>query len=197
MPQKPTRSSQNFGAVFLEETEATVVVFDLRGFSRLSAALAPLDLGLALGHYYEHAEGCVLAHKGRLVKFAGDAVFAAWLANETSDHKQKAVAAVAEANLTRPAWLERNQGAGMPVLDYSVAAATGPVLAGHIGTPRHKSFDVLGAPVNTAAKLTTVATARGVDHLLALQVPEHASVEVEGIEIGGQMIRLFRLGAGA
>jgi adenylate cyclase len=181
------------GALFLQETSASIVVFDLRGFSALAATLSPLDLGTALGHFYTEAEAHVLEHNGRVVKFAGDAVIAAWLAHEVPDHNILAMATVAAVHSSKDAWLERNRQAGFPPLDYSISAATGPVLAGQIGTERMKNFDVLGEPVNIAVKLTTVATARGLPHLTSFAVREFDAVEVEGIELGGKRLRLFRL----
>jgi adenylate cyclase len=180
-------------ALFLQETDATVVVFDLRGFSRLANTLAPLDLGLALGHFYGHAESCVLPHHGRIVKFAGDAVLVAWLANEESAHKRRALDAIEQARAQKKDWLLQNAVQGLPVLDYSIAAATGPVLAGHIGTDRFRMFDVLGDPVNVAAKLTTTATARGLDHVIGFHESTHATQEIESLEIGGKVVRLYRL----
>ncbi len=174
--------------VFLHETEAAVLVFDLSGYSRLCAELSPLDLGVALGDFYDHVEKIVDTHGGRLVKLMGDAVLAAWLANETGFPRPAALSAVADALRQRPAWI-----AAHPDLAYTIAAAAGPVLAGQIGTERHLGFDVLGAPVNTAFKLTSVASAREVDHVLAVAVPEHPAVEVEGVELGGKRLRLFRL----
>jgi adenylate cyclase len=174
--------------VFLHETEAAVLVFDLRGYSRLCGALQPIDLGLALGRFYTHVEGIVLANGGRLVKIVGDAVLAAWLANETGFPRPAALGAVAQSQRERPAWVAAN-----PDLDYTIAAAAGPVLVGQLGTQRHRAFDVLGEPVNAAFKLTSVAAAREVEHLLALVAPEHPAVEVEGVELGGKRLRLFRL----
>jgi class 3 adenylate cyclase len=180
-------------AVFLHETEATIVLFDLQNFSKLAATLAPLELGLALGRYYAHAEACIEGAGGRLVKFAGDSVVGAWLANEVPMPRVQAINAVVAAKRERPAFLARCRAEGMPELEHSVAAAAGPVLAGQIGTDRHKSFDVLGEPVNVAFKLAATAQARGVDHLLAVAVADHDAVEVEGIELGGKLLRLYRL----
>ncbi len=180
-------------AVFLQETEAAIVLFDLRNFSQLAATLSPLDLGLALGRYYAHAEKCIEGAGGRLVKFAGDAVVGAWLANETPWPRAQAVGAVVAATRERAGFLARCRAEGMPELEHSIAAAAGPVLAGAIGTERHKSFDVLGEAVNVAFRLASAAQARGVDHLLAIAVPDHDCVEVESIELGGKLLRLFRL----
>ncbi len=195
--------------LFLEETDAAVVVFDLRSFQQLAANLSPVDIGAALSHFYAHAEALILGQQGRVVKFAGDAVLGAWLAHDGAaqgEHAQselvrrQAVKTVAAAHAGRQAWLDDNAGRGVPSLDYTVVAADGPVLAGHIGTERFKTFDVLGGPVSAAFKLTAVASARGLDHLLTVTVTEIGevpTVEVEGIELGGKLLRLHRLQSGA
>jgi adenylate cyclase len=180
-------------AVFLHETEAAVVVFDLRGYSRLCVELAPLELGLALGRFYRHVERCVDAYGGRVVKLVGDAVLAAWLANETAWPRRAAIAAVAGAQRDKPAWLDEGRRERAAHLDYSVGAAAGPVLAGHLGAERHRAFDVVGEAVVQAFRLTSVAGARGEDHLLAMTVPDHPAVEVEGVELGGKLLRLWKL----
>jgi adenylate cyclase len=180
-------------AVFLHETEAAVGVFDLRGYSRLCAQLAPLELGLALGRFYRHAERCVDAFGGRVVKLVGDAVLAAWLANETAWPKKAAVAAVAEAQRKKREWLDEGKRENAPLLDYSIGAAAGPVLAGQLGAERHRSFDVVGEAVSVAFKLTSLATARGDDHLLAMTAPDQPAIEVEGVELGGRLVRLWKL----
>ena len=193
MPRRPVRKSQTFGAVLLQETVGTVGVFDLKGFTALASSLPPLDLGVTLGHYYGFAEICIQENDGRLVKFMGDAVLAVWLQSDVRDHQKKALGAVGQAMGEKPKWMEENQGRGLPSLDFTVGVATGPLLAGQIGTASNRSFDVLGAPVVVAMKLTGLATSRGVDHLLALAEPQPECVEVEGVEMVGKLWRLFRL----
>lgn len=180
-------------ALFLELTEGTVVVFDLRDFSRMAATTMPLELGAALSNFYVHAEKHILGNSGRVVKFAGDMVLGAWLEKQVRDHQRQALQAIVDSATTRAEWLDKTARLKLPRMDYSVAAASGSLLAGQIGTPRMRTFDVLGEAVNIAAKLTTVATSRDVPQLFSFAVPEIASVEVEGIELGGRHIRLYRL----
>jgi adenylate cyclase len=183
-------------AVFLHETEAAVILFDLLGFTRLGAKLSPLDLGLMLSCYYAHCEGCIENHGGRLVKFAGDAVLGVWLADETTRPGPRALASVAAARKERSAFLARCRAEGIAELDYTVAVAVGPVLVGQICTERLRSFDILGETVNAAFSLAAAAQARGVDHLIAVPADGDdlgALVEVEGIELGGKPYRLHRL----
>jgi class 3 adenylate cyclase len=190
---KKVQTVNDMDALFLEETAATVLVFDLKGFSRLCAELAPLDLGAALSAFYVHAEKLILGHEGRVVKFAGDMVLGAWIAKQSKDHQRKALDTLAQSHAERDAWLEKNKKYKLPALNYTVACASGEVLAGSIGTPRMRGFDILGEPVNIAWKLTSVASARQVPHLSATAINQVPMIEVEGVELGGKKIRLYRL----
>jgi adenylate cyclase len=184
--------------VYLQEGEATVVVFDLRGFSSLAAQLSPLDLGAVLSRFYDHCEHHVLASQGRVLKIMGDMVTSAWLGADVDDHRRLAVGAISAIVRAQPAWQKENAGFGIPHLEYSVAAASGRVLAGQIGTDRMRNFDVLGEPSSIALKLTPLATARGVSNLVTAEVLMSPAgrlpgVELEGVEIGGRPLRLYRV----
>ena len=183
--------------IYLQESEATVVMFDLRGFAHLAATSSPVDLGAALSRFYDHAEALVLGHQGRVLKFMADLVTAAWVSGEVDDHRARALAAVRAASTGAAAWQAENARHHMPVLEYSVAAASGKVLAGQLGTDRMRAFDVLGEPVAICGKLTVVATVRGVANLVTAEsLPvggRHGVMEVEGIEIGGRQLRLYKV----
>ena len=188
------------GSMFLQVTDATVVLFDLKSFGKLASRLGPLELGASLARYYEHVESVVLGHGGRVIRFVGDLAVGAWLASATEDCSRQALQALAEAHSKRPAWIQAGIDLGMPLLDYTMAATAGSVLVGQIGTERMRSFDVLGEPVTDARKLTTLANARGLDHLFTFETLEAipasdrpSAVEVEGIELGDRSLRLFRL----
>ncbi len=184
--------------IYLQESDATVVMFDLRGFSTLAATLTPVDLGATLSRFYDHAEHLILDQQGRVLKFMGDIVTAAWLGNEVADHQTRGLTVVREAVKTALGWQAQNERYGMGKLTYSVAAATGHVLAGQIGTDRMRAFDVLGEPANIVAKLTVAATMRGLSNLITHETLPGGTrpvgvVEVEGIEIGGRQLRLYRV----
>ncbi|HZS41570.1 MAG TPA: adenylate/guanylate cyclase domain-containing protein, partial [Polyangia bacterium] len=124
------------GTMFLQEVDATVVLADVRDFSPLAAQLGPVDLGLALSRFYEHLGEIIEKHHGRIVKFIGDGVLAVFIRGGTRDHRLNALDAVAEAVTTRQAFLDENVKLKLPVLDYSVGAASGSVLAGEMGTQK-------------------------------------------------------------
>jgi adenylate cyclase len=182
--------------MFLQEVEATVVTHDVKGFMVLAAQLGPVEMGGELGRFYEHVADHVTAEGGRVVKFVGDAVLSVFLGKK--DHRATALRAVQRCLKAREAWLKESADAGRPLLDYTIGASSGPVLAGDVGIPKLRSYDVLGRPVNFAFRLCTLAASRGVTHLVTADVYEGAKVpprgiEVEGVEFGGKALRLFRL----
>jgi class 3 adenylate cyclase len=76
--------------------------------------------------------------------------------------------------------------------------ASGCVLFGELGTARQRAYDVLGNSVTMAIRLSRLATVRGVPYLVAsgtiqaLLEPARV-IEVEGAELSGKMVRLYRL----
>jgi adenylate cyclase len=184
--------------MFLQEVEATVVTHDMKGFGVLAGQLGPVELGIELGRFYEHVADHVTAEGGRVVKFVGDAVLSVFLGRK--DYRAAALRAVRRSLQEREAWLAQAADSSRPLIDYTIGAAGGPVLAGDVGIPRLRSYDVLGRPVNFAFRLCALAAARGVSHLVTADVYEGAKdpppgIEVEGVEFGGKALRLFRLEA--
>ena len=182
--------------MFLQEIEATVVTHDMKGFGVLTEQLGPVELGAELGRFYEHVAEHVTAEGGRVVKFVGDAVLSVFLGKK--DHRAAALRAVRRSLQARDAWLKEGTDACRPLLDYTIGAACGPVLAGDVGIPKLRSYDVLGRPVNFAFRLCALAAARGVSHLVTADIYEGAKtpphgIEVEGVEFAGKALRLFRL----
>jgi adenylate cyclase len=187
--------------IFLQEMTSSVAFFDVRRFSVMSAQLGPVDVGVALRRYYEHVEGGVLSRDGRIVKFMSDGVLAIFPSVGDKDHAGNALAAVRDLGAAAGEWLEENQRMDLPALEYSIGVASGGVLYGELGTAKLRAFDVLGLPVIQAIRLARLATVRSTPHLIAgssigasrLQVP---SIELEGVEIGKERVRLYRLLSG-
>ena len=183
--------------IFLQEMQATVVFFDVRRFSRLTASLGPTDLAVALGVFYRHVEEHVLGQGGRVVKFISDAVLALFPSVGGADHAGQALSMLGTLGERAGDWHAGNRERGLPELVYSVGAATGAVLHGELGTDRLRAFDALGRPVTLAVKLAQLATVRDVPHLVTGGTVEAASadvpcIEVEGFEFADEPVRLYR-----
>jgi adenylate cyclase len=186
------------GTLFLQEVDATIVLADVRDFSPLAQQLGPVELGLALGRFYEHVGGIVEGHHGRIVKFIGDGVLGTFIGG---DHRLNALEAIAEMVKTRQKFLDENVTKKLPVLDYAVGAASGAVLAGELGTDKLRFYDVLGQPVNQAFRVTALATRRNVSNLIdagtyeGVKSPDKrpAAIETDAAELAADKLRLFKL----
>jgi class 3 adenylate cyclase len=186
--------------MFLQETDATVLNFDLRAFTMIATHLGPVELGGLLSRFYEHAEAAIDAGGGRLVKFMSDVVMSVFVDGQHGQahggHRKGALAAIRHARASRAAWLAENQKLKLPLLSYSMAASSGKVLIGQIGTARQHAFDVLGKPANVAYKLTAIATVRDVDNLVTADVlagDTKGAIEAEVANIGGARHRLYQV----
>jgi len=135
----------------------TVLFADLQGFTTLSEMLGE-GIVPVLSEYLETASSAVIAHRGEIDKFIGDAVMAFWGAPiENPQHARDACAA---ALAMQRAMMARQ--AQMPaadprrVLRVRVGINTGRMLVGNIGSSDRLNYTVIGDPVNVASRLESV-----------------------------------------
>ncbi|MCK6548088.1 adenylate/guanylate cyclase domain-containing protein [Myxococcota bacterium] len=148
--------------------EATVLFSDIRGFTTISEALSPEELGTLLNRYMTPMTDLVFAHGGTLDKYIGDAVMAFWGAPiEQSDHALRAcrtaldmIAKVAELN-------KEFEAAGLPRIAIGIGLSSGPMTIGNMGSDDHFSYTALGDRVNLGARLEGQTKDYGVDILIS------------------------------
>jgi adenylate cyclase len=142
------------------QLEVTVLMSDIRGFTTLTrqrSAAGQSELHVRqLNEYLGAMVEVVGQHGGTIDKFIGDAVMAVFgspLSRGTREEARQAVrcglamrAALAALNAD---WRRR----GLAELDNGVGLASGPVIAGQIGSPKRLEFTVIGDTVNLAARL--------------------------------------------
>ena len=128
----------------------TVMFCDIRDFTPLSARMAPADLVALLNRLFTAYGEEILAEKGTIDKFIGDAVMAFWNAPlEQPDHAARAAAA---ALGIRGAAARVNGEGGNPVA-IALGLATGTALVGNIGSRERFNYSVIGEAVNLASRI--------------------------------------------
>jgi adenylate cyclase len=126
----------------------TVMFTDLAGFTSLSERLRE-DIVPVLGTYLAETSAAVVAHRGTIDKFIGDAVMAFWGAPMPNpNHAADACAAALTARRRLAA-----TGSG---LRMRIGINTGDVLVGNIGSEDRLSYTVIGDAVNIASRLEAV-----------------------------------------
>lgn len=134
-----------------ERRVATVMFSDIRGFTALSATLAPEQVIAVLNAYMSLMIETIARYDGYINKFVGDAIMVVFnVPLDQPDHALRALACaramqreLAAAN-ARNAFGER--------LEMGVGINTGSLVAGNLGNERQVEFTVLGDTVNVASR---------------------------------------------
>ncbi len=149
----------------------SVLVFDVRGSSRMASESPPDAVGELLNHVLGAVGETVLAHGGMVNKFLGDGVLALFLPGMGGDdHAAQAVAAARDiaAKLPDRAGAEWAGKVGAP-LDFVVAVHSGPAWVGFVGLPGRLEFTAVGDAVNVAFELQVEAKRIGCRILTSAQ----------------------------
>jgi len=129
--------------------DATVVFTDCKGFTAMSEELNdPMKVSQTLIAYFTETSKCVLQNDGTIIKYIGDSVMAAWGAPvDEPDHPYKAALA---------AWQMREASKVVVLgrtLDTRLGVASGPVLAGNLGSAYRFDYTLIGDTTNIASRL--------------------------------------------
>jgi adenylate cyclase len=150
------------GDFHLQSQKATVSVLfaDIRGFTPLSEALAPLEVAQLLNTYFSAMCEIVFANGGTLDKFIGDCMMVLFNAPVAlPDHEYVAVKTAIEmrGRLRRmmPKWREK----GIPDFQVGIGVNSGEAVVGSIGTHARMEYTAIGDAVNIASRLCGIAKA--------------------------------------
>lgn len=156
-----------------EMRDVTVMFVDIENFTPLSEKLDPVSLVSVVNRLLDAGSKAILAEKGTIDKYIGDAIMAFWNAPlPLEDHQyhaaraaigiRKAVQALNEEPDMHRLLTER----GAPRLAVRVGLASGPACVGNMGSSERFDYSVLGETVNTAAR--TEATCKALGHDIAI-----------------------------
>jgi adenylate cyclase len=144
---------------------ATVLFADVRGFTTLAERTSPEELLEVLNAYLTAMTRAIEGERGVVDKYIGDEVMAVFGAPlDAPDDAARAVAAA----LRMLAAVDELNAARRPAipLRIGIGIATGPVVAGNVGSPDRLNYTVLGDTVNLASRLQGLTKEYGVPLLL-------------------------------
>ena len=150
VPQHLTRELARSGNVERagRQEEVTLLMADMRGYSRLSERLTPAQSVALLNEYFSVVAAPLAAECAVLDKYIGDGILAFF---EGADHAARGLraargmlAALDGFNAQRP---------GREPIVIGIAVHTGDVLVGTIGAPIRREYTLIGDAVNVTARL--------------------------------------------
>jgi adenylate cyclase len=131
--------------------DATVVFTDLESFTSMAENLEPAEVCEILTSYFGQTTKCILENKGTIIKYIGDAVFAAWGAPIDDPHHARRAAETA-CDLRCLSELEVRG----KTLRTRIGIHTGKVVAGNLGSSYRFDYTMIGDPVNFASRLESL-----------------------------------------
>src|SRR5579859_4015257 len=145
-----------------EERELTIMFSDVRGFTAISESYKtdPQGLTALMNRFLTPLTNAILARKGYIDKYMGDAIMAFW--NAPLDDKQHEINAceaaldmlerIDELNRQREAEAKEGGHAFFPI-NVGVGLNTGACTVGNMGSDVKFNYSVLGDSVNLASRL--------------------------------------------
>jgi adenylate cyclase len=186
-----------------EKKYLTAMFTDVKGFSTISEKLDPTDLVRLLNSYLTEMSDTILAQRGTIDKYEGDAIIAFFGAPvEFTDHAERALYAACRMKSLEAELNQRVLEANMsptPLLTR-IGINTGEMVVGNMGTSQKMDYTIMGSSVNLAARLEGVNKQYGTWMLMSEATHKEAGesyvcrkldrVRVVGIN---EPVRLFEL----
>jgi len=140
-----------------EHIHAAVWFSDLRGSTAMAEAMKPEDYIATLNEFFDAVGGAVLAKRGEILGFIGDAVLAIFPIRKGGPNASQACRrALAAAKLAANRVEKLNKaraGNDQDPIRYGLALHLGDVTFGNIGVAGRLAFSVIGPTVNEVARL--------------------------------------------
>ena len=143
-----------------EMREVTVLFADVRGFTKISEGMSAEVLVRFVNELFTPLSEVILAQRGTIDKFMGDAVMAFWNAPLLdAEHARNAARAalgmISRLQIQNEDWAAeaRRRGNTHKPVRIGVGLNTGECCVGNVGSPERFDYSILGDVVNVASRL--------------------------------------------
>jgi serine/threonine protein kinase/class 3 adenylate cyclase/CHASE2 domain-containing sensor protein len=163
-----------------EKTNAAMMFTDIESFTTACEnAPDPLLIVEHLNDYFERTTNHIFEQEGIVIKFIGDAIFAAWGVPFQDEG--------AVLKSVRAAWklhLDATFRIGGETLHTRVGLHFGEVVAGNIGSTKHVDYTLIGDAVNVTARLEQLNKTLGTSILVSEEIARSVAGEFLTRRIG-------------
>jgi adenylate cyclase len=179
----------------------SVLFCDVRGFTTISELFDAEGLTILINKLLTPLTDVILANKGTVDKYMGDAIMAFWNAPlDDPDHARNAcvsalgmIAEMDPLNARLAAEAEQEGRKHIP-LKVGLGINTGDAVVGNMGTAQRMDYSVLGDTINTGSRLEGQSKTYGVNVVLGpntwARVPDFATIELDIIQVKGKKVGL-------
>lgn len=180
-----------------ETREVSVLFADVRSFTTLSEGLTAEELIRFLNELFTPLSEVILAERGTIDKFMGDAVMAFWNAPLADPHHARNACRAAlrmqlELDWLNASWAQAaaQRGKTAAPVRIGIGLNTGECCVGNVGSPQRFDYSILGDVVNIASRLEETTKTYGCPIIAgertAAAAPELAFLEIDAAKIRGK-----------
>ncbi len=173
-----------------EKRDVTVLMSDLRGYTRFAEKGEPGRVVAVLNDYLARMADIIIAHGGTINEFIGDAIFAVFGAPASHpDHAERAGGAALAMQRAMREINAAHERRGLPRFEMGIGINTGEAVLGNIGSEQRAKYAVVGHAVNVAGRVEgctvggqifiSAATFERIQDIAEVGVP--VPVEVKGL----------------
>jgi adenylate cyclase len=172
-----------------ERRTLSVLFMDLEGFTSMTERLGHRMVPL-LGEYLGAMSEQLMAQRGTIDKFIGDAIMAFWGAPlQNEEHATDACRAALNCQQRfvqlQTAWVAR----GLPRLNMRIGLNTGRMVVGNIGSEDRLNYTVIGDSVNLASRLEGLNNSYGTMILISQNTYELAKYDIVARKLNTVAVR--------
>ena len=178
-----------------EERDMSVMMCDIRGFSRISESYSPREVVEFLIAFLTPMSAILLAHRATLDKYIGDAILAFWNAPlddpDHPVHAARAALAMIEETRALNAAMAKQQAVPWPgEVEIGIGLNTGLCCVGNMGSRERLTYTLIGDTVNVTSRLEGLTKLYGVSVILgealAVRLPDFAVIELDRVRVVGR-----------
>ena len=168
-----------------ETRDVTLFFTDLQGFTSLAEKAEPQQLVAFLNDYFTRMCAPVLAQRGIIDKFIGDAIMAIFGAPATTPgHGLAAAIAAVEALTISDRIAAELRARGLPPINTRIGVHRGLAVVGNMGSASRFDYTAIGDTVNLAARLEGANKAFGTRCLVSATAWADVGEAIVGREVG-------------
>jgi adenylate cyclase len=189
-----------------EERDLTLMFCDVRNFTAISENLTPSQLTRFVNELLSPLSEIILAHRGTIDKYMGDAIMAFWNAPlDDADHATNACGAalrmIEKMDELNEEWKERARlgNSSFQPVKIGIGVNTGRCCVGNLGSSVRFDYSAIGDEVNVASRFEGLTKIYGVssvigDQTLAL-TQSFPALELDVVQVKGrtQATRIYTL----
>ena len=143
-----------------QETEATLLFSDIRGFTTITESLGAQGTVSLLNEYFDIMVEAISEQGGMVDKFIGDAIMAGFgIPIAHDDDEDRGVRAGINMIKRLWEWNEQREKEGKMPVDMGLGLNTDKVVSGNIGSSKRMDYTMIGDGVNLAARLESACKA--------------------------------------